>query len=159
MAESALVSSRPAAVQSRSLCVVCGADHPHGLRLRFDVSPSGGAEADWTPASEWEGFAGIIHGGIVSTVLDEAMSKAVAATSSLAVTGELRVRYRAHVEPGSTYRIRGWINERKKRLLRTEATLTTPSGEERAHAWATFVEVPKLRDDAAPAEDPSRRPA
>jgi acyl-coenzyme A thioesterase PaaI-like protein len=158
MAATAPAASKPAAVQSRSRCIVCGPDHPHGLRIGFDADPGGRAEADWTPTSDWEGYAGVIHGGIVSTVLDEAMSKAVAATGALAVTGELRVRYHAHVESGSTYRIRGWIVERKKRLFRTEATLITPSGEERAHAWGTFVEVPKVSDSAAQVEDPPRPP-
>ena len=51
-----------------------------------------------------------------------------------------------HVESGNAYRIRGWITERKKRLLKTEAALTTPDGKERAHAWAVFVVLPKTRD-------------
>jgi acyl-coenzyme A thioesterase PaaI-like protein len=116
------------------------------LRIRFNASPDGAVSAEWTPTAEWEGFEGIIHGGIISTVLDEAMSKAVAAAQNRALTGELRVRFRSHVESGNAYRIRGWITERKKRLLKTEAALTTPDGKERAHAWAVFVVLPKTRD-------------
>ena len=89
------------------------------------------------------------------------MSKAVAATQSQALTGELRVRFRSHVESGKTYRIRGWITERKKRLLKTEAALTTPEGEEHAHAWAAFVALPKLRESVTmPGDlpDPSPEP-
>lgn len=156
MSSSASAVSRPVFLRSQSRCVVCGQEHPHGLRIRFGAGPSGSAEAEWTPTSDWEGFEGIIHGGLISTVLDEAMSKAVAATGSRALTGELRVRFRTHVETGSPYRIRGWINERRKRLLRTEATLMTTSGEECAHAWATFVEVPRSHDSVAQAENPSR---
>jgi acyl-coenzyme A thioesterase PaaI-like protein len=150
---------RPLHVRSQSRCVVCGPDHPHGLRIRFNASPDGGASAEWTPTSEWEGFEGIVHGGIISTVMDEAMSKAVAATQSQALTGELRVRFRSHVESGKTYRIRGWITERKKRLLKTEAAITTPEGEERAHAWAAFVALPKTRESVTmPGELPARSP-
>jgi acyl-coenzyme A thioesterase PaaI-like protein len=126
------------------------------LRIRFNASSDGTVSAEWTPTSEWEGFEAIIHGGIISTVLDEAMSKAVAAIGSVALTGELIVRYRSYVEPGHAYRIRGWITERKKRLLKTEAALTTPDGEERAHAWATFIVPSKTRDSVTmPGELPA----
>src|ERR1017187_7494197 len=72
----------------------------------------------------WEGFEGIVHGGIISTVLDEAMSKAVAAMNYEALTGELRVRFRHHVAAGENLRIRGWVVEKVKRLVKAEATLT-----------------------------------
>jgi acyl-coenzyme A thioesterase PaaI-like protein len=95
--------------------------------------------AQWTPTHDWEGFENIIHGGIVSTVLDEAMSKAVVLANCEALTGELRVRFRRHVTPGETIQIRGWVAARRKRLIETEATLTGASGLEYAHAWASFL--------------------
>jgi acyl-coenzyme A thioesterase PaaI-like protein len=95
--------------------------------------------ATWTPNPAWEGFRGIVHGGVVSTVLDEAMSKAVAATGSEALTAELRVRFRRHVTSGDVFLIRGWIVKRNRRLIGTEATLTAPDGTEHAHAWASFL--------------------
>lgn len=159
MSSTVHTATRPIHVRSQSRCIVCGPDHPHGLRISFNASPDGAVSAEWTPTSEWEGFEGIIHGGIISTVMDEAMSKAVAATQSQALTGELRVRFRSHVESGKTYRIRGWITERKKRLLKTEAALTTPEGEERAHAWAAFVALPKTRKSVPmPGELPAPSP-
>lgn len=99
--------------------------------------------ATWTPKPEWEGFRGIVHGGIVSTVLDEAMSKAVAATGTEALTAQLRVRYRHHVTTGNVFQIRGWIVKRNRRLIETEATLTAPDGTEHAHAWASFLTLPQ----------------
>ena len=99
----------------------------------------GSIQERWIPAREWEGFEGIIHGGIIGTVLDEAMSKAVAAVGTEALTGELRLRFRHHVEPGEEVRIRGWIVKRTRRLIQTEATLRAADGSERAHAWATFI--------------------
>jgi acyl-coenzyme A thioesterase PaaI-like protein len=95
--------------------------------------------AQWTPTHDWEGFENIIHGGIVSTVLDEAMSKAVVLANCEALTGELRVRFRRHLVPGVTMQIRGWVAARRKRLIETEATLTGSDGLEHAHAWASFL--------------------
>jgi acyl-coenzyme A thioesterase PaaI-like protein len=129
--------------RSQSACFVCGEDNPRGLRIRYQREGSGEMTAAWTPSPAWEGFRGIVHGGLVSTVLDEAMSKTVAATGSEALTAELRVRFRHHVTSGETFLIRGWIVKRNKRLIETEATLTAPDGTEHAHAWATFLALSK----------------
>jgi acyl-coenzyme A thioesterase PaaI-like protein len=127
-------------------CFVCGQDNAHGLWIQFTSDTVGAIVAEWTPTAAWEGFRGIIHGGIVATVLDEAMSKAVAATKCEALTGELRVRYRRSVSTGETLHVRGWIVKRAKRLITTEAALTAVDGSERAHAWASFLTLPRRQD-------------
>lgn len=132
----------------QSLCFACGASHPSGLRLQFRLNGNGSVIADWTPSHVWEGFQGIIHGGIVSTVLDEAMSKAVAATAKPAFTCHLEVRLRRPVAPGESLRVRGWVVRKRKRYIRVEADLRDRLSVERAHAWATFLEVPA--DDGPP---------
>ncbi len=126
-------------------CFVCGQDNVRGLQIFFEIEDDGVIVADWVPSSDWEGFRGILHGGIISTVLDEAMSKAVASTEGEALTGELRVRFRRHVSTGQQLRIRGWIVRRAKRLIQTEAALTDADGTEYAHAWASFLSLPKVR--------------
>jgi acyl-coenzyme A thioesterase PaaI-like protein len=129
-----------------SHCVVCGRDNAHGLQIQYGSDAAGATVADWTPTAAWQGFRGIIHGGIVATVLDEAMSKTVAAAQCEALTGELRVRYRHYVATGETLHVRGWIVKLAKRLITTEATLTATDGSERAHAWASFLTLPRRRD-------------
>ena len=123
-------------------CVVCGQENPYGLRIHFVRERDGAFTAEWRPTENWEGFEGIVHGGIISTVLDEAMSKAVAAMNYEALTGELRVRFRRHVAAGENLRIRGWVVEKVKRLVKAEATLVATDGYERAHAWARFLALP-----------------
>ena len=95
--------------------------------------------AEWIPSSSTEGFDGIVHGGIVSTVLDEAMAKAVVSAQLEALTAELRVRFRRHVASLSKVQIRGWIESRNKRVIKTEAALIGADGTELAHAWASFL--------------------
>jgi acyl-coenzyme A thioesterase PaaI-like protein len=124
---------------TQSTCFACGADNPRGLMMRFDQDSSGAVSALWTPQVFWEGFRGIVHGGLISTVLDEAMSKAVVASGKEALTGEMRVRFRGHVAPAKTYLVRGRVNACRKRLIQTEATLTSDDGTEVAHAWAKFI--------------------
>ncbi len=125
--------------RAQSGCFVCGRNNPHGLQIRFERQDAGEIVATWTPASAWEGFSGIVHGGVVGTVLDEAMSKAVAGMGMEALTAELRVRFRRHVTAGDTFLVRGWVISRNKRLTKTEAVLVAADGTEHAHAWATFL--------------------
>lgn len=131
--------------ERHSACFVCGQDNPAGLQIPFLHLENGDMTAVWTPGSAWEGFRGIVHGGVVSTVLDEAMSKAVAATGSEALTAELRIRFRLPVHSGVTFHIRGWIVRRSKRLIETEATITSSGGTDHAHAWASFLALPQAR--------------
>ena len=123
-------------------CFVCGPSHPTGLRIRYVPLDDGSIEARWNPRQTWEGFPGIIHGGIVSTVLDEAMSKAVAASGIRALTAELRVRFRSPLTSDLPVSIRGWVVDRWRRRIRTEAAITRGDGVELAHAWAAFLTLP-----------------
>jgi acyl-coenzyme A thioesterase PaaI-like protein len=125
--------------RAQSSCFACGPDNERGLQLQFEKNDAGDMIAEWNPESSTEGFDGIVHGGIVSTVLDESMSKVVAATGVEALTAELRVRFRRHVPSENKVRIRGWIDSRNKRVIKTEAALTGADGTELAHAWASFL--------------------
>jgi acyl-coenzyme A thioesterase PaaI-like protein len=126
-----------------SACVVCGAENQTGLHLSFRCSAAE-VTAEWTPTDAWESFQGVIHGGIITTVLDEAMSKAIIARHCEALTVEIRVRFRRQVSPGDALRIRGWVVEKRKRRILAEAVLATAAGDEYAHAWATFLVLPAV---------------
>jgi acyl-coenzyme A thioesterase PaaI-like protein len=109
----------------------------------FEQQDGGEAIATWTPSRALEGFRGIIHGGVVSTVLDEAMSKAVAATGSLGVHRRAPSSFSTARTCSDKFLIRGWVVNENNRLSETEATLTAPDGTEYARAWARFLSVPK----------------
>ena len=104
-------------VQFQTTCFGCGSDNPRGLQLKFRVDPDGTATASFIPGSEWEGPRGIVHGGIVTTLLDEAMAKAVAATGCRGMTAELRVRFRQYAETGERLQVRGWVVRHNTRLI------------------------------------------
>lgn len=123
----------------QSACFACGPKNPHGLGLRFSALDDQSVTAEWQVPPGFEGFEGILHGGIIATVMDEAMAKAVVRRGWHALTAELRLRLRKHIATGDTIRIRGWVVERRRRLIRTEASVSGPGGDERAHAWADFL--------------------
>ena len=119
-------------------CIACGRENPHGLRLRFENKGQMVA-SDWIPSEGWQGFRGVIHGGVVATVLDEAMSKAVVARGWEALTAELTIRLRKRVAPGERLTVLGMVVSKRKREIRAEASLRDGGGGERAHAWAKFL--------------------
>ncbi|HEY0308482.1 MAG TPA: PaaI family thioesterase [Acidobacteriaceae bacterium] len=123
-----------------SACVACGHENPGGLHLEFHVGRKC-ASARWTTRAGWESFRGIIHGGVISTVMDEAMSKAIISEGYQALTAELKIRFRAKVSVDEELRVQGWVVSVQKRKIVAEATLTTADGMEKAHAWSAFLVV------------------
>ncbi len=76
-------------------CVACGPLNRHGLRLSLFVEPqTGDVTTEFTPAAEHIGFEGIVHGGILSVVLDEAMVWAATwSARRFCLCGELSLRF------------------------------------------------------------------
>ena len=126
-------------IETQRTCFACGPENAQGLGLRFRIEAQGVVTAEWIPDRRWEGFRGIIHGGIVSTVLDEAMSKAVASAGTPGLTCQLEIRLRHSIVPAEHLRIRAWVTEKRKRRLRVEADIRDVADVEKAHATATFL--------------------
>jgi len=117
------------------VCFVCGEKNPAGLKLRIRVDAKRGeSAADVTFPEHFQGWAKIVHGGLLATVLDEAMIYAAGAKGLKCVTGEMTVRY---VKPASTdiaYALRGRFLEDKGRIVLAESSLLDSEGQEVAKA-------------------------
>lgn len=119
-------------------CFGCGAKNPNGLQLVFQAEDRR-SSARWTASPAWQSFKGIIHGGIISSVLDEAMSKAILSGGDLALTVELRIRFRKKVCVEDELKVSGWVVSAARSRIKAEATLASEEGQEMAHAWGTFL--------------------
>ncbi|MGH2613756.1 MAG: PaaI family thioesterase [Thermomicrobiales bacterium] len=98
--------------------------------------------AAYVPAPEHQGFQGVIHGGIISNVLDEAMAWATARAGIWAVTGEMRVRFRRPLNVGEPTTVTARVSDCRDRIVNTTAELTLDrDGSTIATASATFVRV------------------
>jgi len=118
-------------------CFACGQANPWGLKLIFHQDKNG-VWADVVFHKNYEGYPDIVHGGIVTTVLDEAMAKAVLARGVVAYTAELRVRLKKKAVPGEKYRVYGRLISSRRNLYELEAVLR--KGEEViAEAHARFL--------------------
>ena len=133
-----------AAVRSDHYCFGCGAQNPFGLHLAFTTTASG-VSAPFTPAVNHQGFEEIVHGGIISAALDEAMAWAIAAAGHWAVTGEIRVRFRKPLHVGEATTLHAEVTSTRGRLISASATLRAGhDGAEIAFATATFMQVDEV---------------
>src|SRR5213075_1880525 len=128
-------------------CLVCGRDNPKGLHLHLHVDESSGQiETRFTPAAEHIGFEGIIHGGILATVFDEAMVWAASwHVRRFCVCGELTVRFRKPALVGKLLLIRASLTSTRGRMLQTKAQITDDTGEIIATAEGKYLTLPSDR--------------
>ncbi|MBJ6752848.1 PaaI family thioesterase [Geomonas anaerohicana] len=90
-------------------CFVCSEGHPHGLGLRFHHTADGVACLTSVPAG-YCGFDGMVHGGIISALMDEAAAYALFARHGrLGVTREITVRFLKPVATGTEIRVVGQV--------------------------------------------------
>lgn len=122
-------------------CFGCGSQNPYGLKLRFRRS-EGGIWADFTPLKFHEGYLGMTHGGILSTVADETMSWAVTDSGEIAVTARMTMTFRRPARVGETLRSIGRVVTNRGRAIDTEARIISlDDGKAVAEASARFIRV------------------
>jgi uncharacterized protein (TIGR00369 family) len=90
-------------------CFVCSEGHPHGLGLRFHHTEDG-VVCFCTVPDSFCGFDGMVHGGIISTLMDEAAAYALFARhGKLGVTSEMSTRFLKPVLTGTELRVEGRV--------------------------------------------------
>jgi acyl-coenzyme A thioesterase PaaI-like protein len=121
-------------------CFVCGESNSRGLNLRFHTNGTE-VEADYVPAAEHSGFSRTVHGGLLSTVLDEIMVWACAVgAGKFAYCAELNVRFLKPVQPGQRLQVRARLTGNKRdRLYEAEGEVVCGT---EVHARATGKYMP-----------------
>ncbi len=134
--------SQPLAVRQDHNCFGCGRLNEHGLKLSFFVDPDESVWCDWIPYRKVEGWQNIVHGGLITTVLDEVMGWRLSSQHIWAVTARLNVSFRKPVEIGVPVRARSWIvTDHGRRLDVAAEILRTSDGVRLADAEGVFVRV------------------
>ena len=131
-------------------CLVCGRDNPHGIHLHLHVDDATGiVTSQFIAASHHMGFEGIAHGGLLSTVLDEAMVWAATWSGKrFCVCGELNVRFRRSVQIGQHINVEAKITSVRSRLIETEGFLRDESGQVLVESTGKYVPVSPERNRA-----------
>jgi acyl-coenzyme A thioesterase PaaI-like protein len=120
-------------------CFACGTLNTNGLGLVLHLEP----QRSWTQLEldrRFEGWEGIAHGGITTTILDEVMAWSLVASDSWGVTARLAVELRRPVPIGTPIRAEGWVTNARRRVVDTAARVVeVASGLELATATGVYV--------------------
>jgi uncharacterized protein (TIGR00369 family) len=122
-------------------CFGCGQTNRSGLRLKFFADPDHTILCRTRLAARFEGPPGHAHGGIIATLLDEAMSKANRQFGVLAMTRHMEVDYRKPVPLGKPLLLTGRRTHASGKKHFCEAQIASEDGIVLAHAKALFIEV------------------
>lgn len=125
-------------------CIICGSKNPFSLGLKFIPQGEDAIEASFTGGPHLQGYEGILHGGVISAVLDSAMAHCLLVKDIRAVTGDLRVRFLHSIPCTSRVTIRAWLTCAVSTLyeLRAEARV---EGKLVARAKAKFMETETVK--------------
>lgn len=121
-------------------CFVCGDENESGLKLKFWWDGEV-CRTEFVAQERFCGYHRLLHGGIVSTILDEVMIKAILAEGIVVVTVDLQVRFKAPVQTGDRLTFEARAGERRKRFFTTTGVALTESGQIAAEASARYIEV------------------
>ena len=124
-------------------CVVCSSEHPRGLRIDYTTCSDGGVAAVVPCPRLWEGYPGRVHGGVIASLFDGAMTHCLFAEGIVALTAELQVRYRHPLVLASPAKVTARISRRSPPLF-----VLTAQIEQQSQVRATAVGKFMVEDSA-----------
>ncbi len=124
------------------MCFGCGSRNARGLKLRFEVDEERRLiRTRWAPTKQFQGYADIVHGGMIALVLDELMGNLLWKLKLPAVTAELMIRFHRPAHVGKAISCEAYVKEEQGRLFWMEAKAEDPTGQLVATASAKCVRV------------------
>jgi acyl-coenzyme A thioesterase PaaI-like protein len=129
-------------------CFVCGSNNESGLRLKFHKREDGSVFGDFFADPKFESYSGIIHGGIIATLLDSAMTHCLLTESIPALTGRLSIKYSIPIRTGAVVKLEAKIVKKSHKIFTLEGKAYV-DGKKAASAVAKYMRLdsPNLRLD------------
>lgn len=120
------------------LCFACGPRNQGGLHLTFRQDGDT-VVTTYTGLEHHQGFPGVIHGAVITGLLDEVMSRVPVIQGRWGMSARLDVRFRLPVRVGDTLTATATRTGGRGAIMRTSAQVTLPDGRVAAEATATFA--------------------
>ncbi len=118
---------------THSGCLLCGDRNPRSLGLHFESDGNGGVRAGFRAQPYYQGYDGMLHGGVIAALLDAGMTHCLFHRRIQAVTGDLYVRFVHPVRCGENLEIRAWLLSSDPPLFLLKSEVRTAG---RVLAWA-----------------------
>ena len=119
-------------------CFICGEKNPNGLNLTFSFR-EGKVVTEFILHKTYQGYKDIVHGGIISTLLDEAMVKVALLQGVPVVTAEITVRFKNPLMVGEKALVEAHIIETNRKIIDTSATIKKLDGTLIAEGYAKLL--------------------
>jgi uncharacterized protein (TIGR00369 family) len=130
-------------------CFGCGPLNDEGLRMKFVQGPDGSV-ADFVVSNRYQSWSGMVHGGVMALMLDEAVGWAAWHAGRPGVTGRLQVSYRRPLKLGEPVRVVGKVDRTRRTLVYASAYIESlEDGSRIADATATLMAVSARVDSEA----------
>lgn len=131
---------------SEGMCFGCGRNNPLGLKLKFRTEGDG-VRAEFTPGEIYQGWPGIVHGGIIISLIDEAMGYAAHFQGITCLTARLEAELKRTAKVGEPLVITCRITRNSRKLIETKAQVSLADGTLVAQGRATQYVVQNSRVD------------
>jgi len=130
------------------MCFICGVENPVGLHLHIYETAPGVVEAVYTAPEHFQGYPGVLHGGIVGAILDELSGRALMGPDPAAprfmFTAKLEIKYRKNVPIGVPLRIVGKAGRSRSKSAEAWAGIYDARTDELlAEANTLLINVPR----------------
>lgn len=127
-----------------SHCFICGRENPVGLKLEFYTTEPGLVRTEINIPAHFEGYPGVVHGGILASILDETGGRAhMEDPNHFMVTAQLNVRYRKPVPSETPLVVIGVAGERRGKVSKAHAEIRDSDGKVLADAELVLVDIPE----------------
>lgn len=126
-------------------CFVCGRENLYGLHLEFYEETPGEVLVNYTVPEQYQGYPGVVHGGVVAALLDEVTGRSQMGGDPprFMFTARITVRYHKNVPIGQPLKIVGKAGTRRERIASASGKIFGPEGDLLAEADVLLVNVPE----------------
>ncbi len=126
------------------MCFVCGRHNPAGLYMQFYDNGEDEVMSDYTVPARYQSYPGIVHGGILASMLDEVIGRVamIGDHHHFMVSVRLQVLYRHPVPVETALIIRGRIVRLRGRLGKAQGEIILPDGKVSCEAAITLADIP-----------------
>ncbi len=141
-----------------SHCFVCGLDNAHGLHMKFYEDGTGKVISDIIVPRQFQGYPGVVHGGIIAAMLDEVSGRTITNSEATRwmVTASLSIRYRKPVPVEKPLHLEGSLTQDSGAVARVRGEIYDETGVLLAEAEAVLAAIPqsmKASVDRLPLEE------
>jgi len=129
-------------LEDNDMCYACGKNNTKGLHLEFSFDKQEQCiETTFVPSDDYQGWQGVVHGGIIATLMDECMAKLAQFLGYRVVTASLNMRFKDVAKTGEPLSVRGEITKLSKKLIYAKAATRGEDGKVVAEAQAKLMVV------------------